>query len=314
MTRHVLPLAIWLPCLALGCGSAEQADEAAGDDGGSTSGATSAGGASASTASTSSGGSGPVSSASGGGVTSTSTATSQSSASSGGSGGATSSSTTRAGNACAGQPVHCIELCEGGSCQCDCSARDGCGTPGWIESSLAWERFRLADQAGAGVTLCHPDTFTWSDPEQSANSPSLNGSPRVSFLAYARIDHVNAVKYLADQNAAKCNYEPLENYGIRFSSVDGWPALEQSYVEPASGCGACDPLPEPAFNVVANFYLAAGSLVLIAQAVAATESGVSVSILFDIAASIRIDTGETAGDTSVDIGDLYQMHQDNCDG
>lgn len=315
MTRNLLPLALLPSCFALACGSAEPADESAGSDGVGTSSATGAGGAASSTASTSSsGGSDAVSSASGSDGTSTSTSTSQSSASTGGSGGATSSSTTGADNACADQPVNCIALCEAGVCQCDCSARAGCASPGWIESSLSWERFGLADQAGAGVTLCHPDTFTWSDPEQSANSPSLNGSPRVSFLAYARTDPVSALKYLSDQDAAKCSYELLENYGVRFLNVDGWPAMEQSYVEPGGGCGACDPLPEPQINAVANFYLAAGSLVLTAQAVATTESGLSVGILFDIAESIRIDTGETAGDTATDIGDLYQRHQDSCGG
>jgi len=179
---------------------------------------------------------------------------------------------------------------------------------------LPWERFGLADQAGAGVTLCHPDTFTWSDPEQSANTPSLNGSPRISFLAYGRTDPMNALKYLSDQDASKCSDELLDSYGVRFLDVDGWPAMEQSYVEPAPVCGACDPLPEAQLNAVANFYLATGSLVLAVQAVANTDSGLSVGILFDIAESIRIDTGETAGDTSAAIGDLYQRHEDSCGG
>lgn len=314
MTLSPLALALVSVCFALACGSAEHAAESAGSGGVSSASATSAGGASTSTASASSGGSDAASAASGGAATSTSTATSQSSASSGGSGAAASSSTTSADGACAGQPVHCIELCEAGTCQCDCSASSGCTTPGWVESSLSWERFGLADQAGAGLTLCHPDTFTWSDPELSANSPSLNGSPHVNFLAYARTDHVNALRYLGDQDAAKCSYELLDDYGVRFLNVDGWTAMEQSYVEPAPVCGACDVPPDPHFNAVANFYLAAGSLVLMAQAVAATESGVSVDILFAIAESIRIDTGEMAGDTSAEIGDLYQKHQDSCGG
>lgn len=314
MTQSPLALALLPPCFALACGSAEHAGESASSDGVSSSSATSAGGASTSTTSASSGASDAVSSSSGGAATSTSTATSQSSASNSDSGGAASSSTTSADSACAGQPGHCIELCEAGTCQCDCSASGGCATPGWVESSLSWERFGLADQAGAGLTLCHPDTFTWTDPELSANSPSLNGSPHISFLAYARTDHVNALRYLGDQDAAKCSYELLEDYGVRFLNVDGWTAMEQSYVEPAPVCGACDPPPDPRFNAVANFYLAAGSLVLTAQAVAATESGLSVGILFAIAESIRIDTGEMAGDTSADISDLYQKHQDSCGG
>ncbi len=319
VTGNLLPLALLPSCFALACGSADPADGSGGSDGVGTSSATGAGGAAGSTAATTtSGGSDAVSSTSAGDGTSTSTSTSQSSASSGGSGGgsggATSSNTTAADNACADQPVNCIALCEAGTCQCDCSARAGCASPGWIESSLPWERFGLADQAGVGVTLCHPDTFTWSDPEQSANTPSLNGSPRVSFLAYARTDPVNALKYVSDQDTAKCSYELVEDYGVRFLNIDGWPAMEQSYVEPAPVCGACVPLPEAQVNAVANFYLAAGSLVLTVQAIAATESGLSVGILFDIAESIRIDTGETAGDTAADIGDLYQRHLDSCGG
>lgn len=321
VTENLLPLAL-SSCFALACGSAEPAHESVSSDGVGTSSATGAGGAASNTASTatststststtSRGGSSAVSSASGG---TSSTSTTESTTSSGGSGGATSTSTTAADNPCVGQPLNCIALCEAGLCQCDCSARAGCASPGWIETSLAWERFGLTDQAGAGVTLCHPDTFTWSDPEQSANTPSLNGSTSVRFVAYAGTDPMNALKFLSDQNAAKCSDELLEYYGVRFSNVDGWPAMEQSYLEPAPVCGACDPLPEAQINAVANFYLAAGSLVLAVQAVAATESGLSIGILFDIAESIRIDTGDTAGDTSADIGELYQRHQDSCGG
>lgn len=326
MTGNQLPLALLSSCLVFACGSAEPADEAdasVSSDGVGTSNATGAGGAASSTASTgtahtatstttSSGGSGAVSSASG--SESTSTSTSQTATSSGGSGETTSSSTTGADNPCPNLPVNCVPLCEAGVCQCDCSARGSCATPGWIESALSWEQLGLADQAGAGVTLCHPDTFTWSDPAQSPNAPSLNGSPSITFRAYAPTDPVNALKYLSDQDAAHCNYELLENYSVRFLSVDDWPAMEQFYMEPAPVCGACDPLPEARLNLVGNFYLAAGSLVLATQAVADTESGLSIGILFDIAETIRVDTGDAAGDTSADVAALHQRHQDSCGG
>ena len=54
------------------------------------------------------------------------------------------------------------------------------------------------------------------------------------------------------------------------------------------------------------------SIARVVDGQAAVESGLSVGILFDIAESIRIDTGDTPGDTSTDIGDLYQRHQDSC--
>jgi len=282
------------PYLSLACGSAASSNPS------------SSGGASTSATSSSGGG---EASSSANTTSSANTASAQSSST--GSGGATSGTTT-SGDVCAGQPVHCVELCEGGDCQCDCSPGDGCATPGWIESSLAWERFGLGEQAGTGVTLCHPDTFAWLDPEHSANSPTLGGSPRISFLAYAGLDHESALKYLSDQDAGRCTYSPLENYGVRFLSVDGAAAMEQSYVEPAPVCGACDPLPESGYFTVANFYLARGSVVLVAQALADTDSGLSVDILFDVAETIRIDTGEPADEASADLELLQQTHEGNC--
>jgi hypothetical protein len=187
-----------------------------------------------------------------------------------------------------------------------------CGNPGWVETTLPWSSFGLNEQAGAGVTLCHPGEFAFVEPQPSRNSPELASTAIIRFLAYARLGHADAVRYLDDQNQAFCDYEPASDYGVQFSRIDGWPAMEQTYREEAPVCGACDPPPQPVFLTHANFYLAAGSTVIVAQAAADPANVAAVHDTFGILETIRVDNGETPSSTSDDLTTLEQSHQANC--
>jgi hypothetical protein len=220
-----------------------------------------------------------------------------------------------AGNAdvCAGRPIHCRPLCEGGSCQCDCSARRGCDTPGWVETTLPWTAFNLLEQTGAGVSLCHPAEFVFADPQPSVNQPELSSTARLRFLAYLSLDHADAVRSVDNQDKAYCHYESAQNYGVQFLQVGGWPAMEQTLTEQTPTCGACDPVPGSGLQTRAQFYVAAGSHLIVAQAVAAPTDVAPLQEVFAIVETIRVDNGETPVSTNDDLATLLQSHQTNCE-
>jgi hypothetical protein len=215
---------------------------------------------------------------------------------------------------CAGQPAQCRPLCEGGSCQCDCSSQGGCDQPGWIETTLPWTAFNLLQQAGGGVTLCHPEIYTFADPQPSLNQPELASAARLRFLAYAGLDQAEAVRYVGDQDHAFCNYEPAADYGVQFVRIDGWAAMEQTFTQEAPICGACDAPPKPTFLTYANFYLAAGSTVIVAQAAADPADVANLKEVFSIVETMRVDNGETPISTSEALGELNRNHVSNCGG
>ncbi|HEY6077840.1 MAG TPA: hypothetical protein VIW29_03515 [Polyangiaceae bacterium] len=254
-------------------------------------------------------GSGGSSSTSAGGATA-----SAGTSSSAESGGRTTSSagTAGGGDVCTGELAHCRPLCEAGSCQCDCGTSEGCGSPGWVETTLPWTAFNLSGQAGAGVTLCHPAEFAFREPPPAANSPELLSKAILRFLAYARVDHANAVRYLEDQDKAYCDYDPAKDYAVKFLQVGGWPAVEQTYTEPAAICGACTSPVKPALLWHVNFYLAAGSNVIVAQAAADPANVADLEDVFSIVETIRVDNGEAPTSTSDALVALNQSHQASC--
>jgi hypothetical protein len=184
-------------------------------------------------------------------------------------------------------------------------------TPGWTSTTLAWSAFSLSEQAGTGVTLCHPDSYAWSDPQPATNQPQLNGQVTMRLLAYQRLDADGALTYIASQDTAQCTYEPNEMYGVRFPVIGGWPAMEQSYSAPAPVCGACELPPEAERIVYARVYVAAGTNVVLIEAVSSTDAS-PVAELFEIAQTIRVDNGLAPTDPSVGIATLTGLHQDGC--
>ncbi len=162
------------------------------------------------------------------------------------------------------------------------------------------------------MTLCHPDTFAWLDPQPAANSPRLVGAVSVDFVAYAGLDQEGALAYLDDQNQAYCTYDAVDQYGVRFLSVDAWPAMQQSYVEDAPQCGACDPAPQAQRIALARFYVAAGSVVVVASATADAATDGPLQVVFDIAETLRVDTGDARGDTPAALANLSASDVANC--
>jgi hypothetical protein len=163
------------------------------------------------------------------------------------------------------------------------------------------------------VTLCHPKQYVFSSPQPSQNQPVLASRAILRFGAENRLDHDRALRYVADRNRAYCDYELAEGYNAQFVEVGGWPAMEQSYTEPAPVCGACDPPPMPEFLMHAKFFLAAGSIVVSAYAAADPANAAHIEEAFSIVGTLRVDSGETPASTSADLDTLAQFHQAECE-
>jgi hypothetical protein len=176
--------------------------------------------------------------------------------------------------------------------------------------TLGWDAIYQPDQPGTGVTFCYPEEWTLEQP--AVNTPALQGSPRITMQLSVRIDHAEAVDYLASLTGGGCPNGGWEDYGARVLQIGGWPAVEQSYVAPAPICGECDPPTEPLFLAHADAFIAAGVQVLTITASAPEQDQQSLNVLFDVAETVTIDNGETPIDTAGDLSRLYQAQAETC--
>jgi hypothetical protein len=308
---RALPL---LASLAVACGGAKSNEPA--NDGGGNAGASSSGESGGSL-----GASGAGEAASEGGAAAAGTPTAGASsggASSGGSSsggvspGGASSGGVATGGADAGLPLGCVSLCEGGDCDCWCDEGGGCDDPDWTEVTFGWNAFSLSEQPGAGVTLCYPPGWLVADPQPAINTPQLSGYPNLTLQAYAALDHAGAVDFVSGQDRAWCTYAEARDYGVRFLDVNGWPAMEQSYVTPAPVCGECAPSTEPALLASAFAYLATGNHVIALRTGITSDEASSLAVLFQVARTVRVDDGEVPSDTAGDLNRLRTEHVADC--